>query len=910
MAGYKKFVKTYGLSNISAACLGGRTEDVESALKQCRDPANVTADTIYDESGWSPIHFACRKDHEAVVGLLLNSGFSPLVRTPEGNTPLHIASRNGCGNVVRELLEVAQESEALLECKNKEGNTPLHLACEAGQLEVVQKLVEGTHRKQLLSRSNGVGITPLGLAIQGSQWGIARLILERSSCTNPALTFDDFTQHVPACSMIHSLDNESLQVIITGDVNTGKSTLIKSLQTQGTVSRIVNSLFGIHNADQHKVGIVPSTTEYSIQNSKHQVIFHDLTGHRDYTHEAIFECTNKPLDSLFIVTVDMRCSDEAIEESISYWLTFLWQKCNRLGLGTGSSQRRPNVLVVGSFADQRLRRPNPHDRLNLICRSVAETRGGVYSHFSWLGNYTFDCQRPLSWAINQLRSILEDKCQQLQQKEHSMQPGCYILATLLETELASTPAIAFDALWTHIVNSDSPTCKLLPQNTDELLQLCKVLRDNTSIVLLPKSESSDSYQVWIVRNYREVVIDIHDILLESDLRNTASNGIVTCQSIEGAVPHQSQYPSNFIIQFLDHFKFCKRFDADCLQGSIQASRRNLMQHSKSVPAMSNSPQTTPTPHRTISQPSPVTRDPPPDLFFPCFTPQSTPEPWESNGHYTYSFAWVSMPCEDQECPFFMPGFVTRFLVHLIQMFAPSPLHSSSPIERKCTVWSQGVCWSDAEGIDACVAVHNNRAVTLSMRCLRAKEMACLELRNKVIHEIRYIQQEAHLDIKTNEYITGGDILPLLDPNIVQALYSMGEILEAVKEDRSTVLDTNGRNPQELDTLLYFEPYAILSDPLRKQLLHPEKANERLTDDFCMQFAQQLGSKWQDLAHYYKLPEAYISDLQEERAAYRTAMELLQNLRDARDCVRIQTYGELCHSFECISIFKSRDVLYM
>ena len=206
----------------------------------------------------------------------------------------------------------------------------------------------------------------------------------------------------------------------------------------------------------------------------------------------------------------------------------------------------------------------------------------------------------------------------------------------------------------------------------------------------------------------------------------------------------------------------------------------------------------------------------------------------------------------------------------------------------------------------CVSVHNNRSVVLSMRCLRNAEMRCLQLRNQIMDKVYELIARIHPETQLNEFLVPGDdntTLPLCDPSKLPARshYSKEEIRRAVLESHTVVCNIEGNDPKELETLLYFEPYCVLDHPLREQLL--SGSNERLSDDFCFTFAQQLGHRWKNLAQYYGLPDYYVSAIQEEeRAAYKIGMEMLLYLRDS-DNYGVHTYQDLHKSLQSISIFK-------
>ena len=524
---YSKLVTNYNFHVISAACLEGRVEAVQAALDAHEEPnsPNVNWGEVTDDVGWSPLHFACRQSGEAIVDLLLCRGFPPLITTPEGNTPLHLACQSGCVAVARRLL---RSSLAPLECKNSDGNTPLHVACQEGQAEVVKALLECSPPTTVSCSSNEAGATPLGLAIQNSDWESARLLIHYSPA-NPALFYSDLAVHVPACSVMKTLRDDPLNVFVMGDTNSGKSTFVRTLQTEGVVSRlasmVMSVIFGAQNVNQHRIGIVPTVTEFAVgHDQKHQVVFYDLAGHRDYTHEAIFECVHEPLKSLFIVTVDMRDQYSVIEQKILYWLSFAWQKCS-----WHSSQIRPNVLVIGAFADKCAR---AHDKLNLICRSLSDqNKDQLVSHFTWLGNLTMNCRRTYSWGMNQLRTLICDLCQQQEWEAHrSTPPECYLLGSLVLTE----PELAEDVvnvinLIQYILSSEDTLCKLLPQNEATLMELCHKLHHFSYIKFLNCSDGPDN--CYLIPNYRFLLTEINEKLCSPTLGQSTQRGILRRDNI-------------------------------------------------------------------------------------------------------------------------------------------------------------------------------------------------------------------------------------------------------------------------------------------------------------------------------------------------------------------------------------------
>lgn len=100
----------------------------------------------------------------------LNEGADINKKNGQGQTPLHIAARNGSKNVA----EVLIERGAKVGAKDNEGRTPLHLASENGHAPVIDLLI--ANRAQVNSRDK-MGRTPLHHAALGIRGSEAALVL-------------------------------------------------------------------------------------------------------------------------------------------------------------------------------------------------------------------------------------------------------------------------------------------------------------------------------------------------------------------------------------------------------------------------------------------------------------------------------------------------------------------------------------------------------------------------------------------------------------------------------------------------------------------------------------------------------------------------------------------------------------
>ncbi|KAK3008592.1 hypothetical protein RJ639_014711 [Escallonia herrerae] len=108
----------------------------------------------------------------------------------QGDTPLHIAARNGCSDIVQALVkcttrldkERVGEGKEMLRMLNKENDTPLHEAVRNCRFDVVKLLVK--EDPDFSCPVNNAEETPLYLASEKGYDDLVSLILE--TCTAPA----------------------------------------------------------------------------------------------------------------------------------------------------------------------------------------------------------------------------------------------------------------------------------------------------------------------------------------------------------------------------------------------------------------------------------------------------------------------------------------------------------------------------------------------------------------------------------------------------------------------------------------------------------------------------------------------------------------------------------------------------
>jgi ankyrin repeat protein len=167
--GYDRNVKdTYRQTPLSWAVRNGHEAVVKLLLEKDAELESK------DAFGQTPLLWAVRNGHEAVVKLLLEKGADAEFKSSYGQAPLWRALLNGHKVAVGLLLEKG----AKLESKSSNGQTPLSYAAENGHEAVVKLLLE---KGAELESKNKIGQTPLSWAASNGHEAVMKLLLENGA---------------------------------------------------------------------------------------------------------------------------------------------------------------------------------------------------------------------------------------------------------------------------------------------------------------------------------------------------------------------------------------------------------------------------------------------------------------------------------------------------------------------------------------------------------------------------------------------------------------------------------------------------------------------------------------------------------------------------------------------------------
>ena len=677
--------------------------------------------------------------------------------------------------------------------EDKEGNTPLHLACRFGSLEIVHRLLSKYNSKSM-TEVNSRGITPLGYALSGNHYKIARLFM-KLSLGNPAQKFPDFRQHFPSLSKEQSLDHP-VGIFVMGNRSTGKSTLIKSLQVKGAWNLVRGVFLPTTGVDHHSGGIVPSDVSSS---GYGRVKFYELASCHETMQEGIFLSLEKPIHSLFIITVSYKEKLKKIEASLLFWLSFIHQQYR-----SESSSIRPSIAVVASFLFYNkigaLRLDN-RTRLRIAYHRVLNQHYELCSCFNFLGKFSMDCRRSESPGMRQLRNVLCRKCNERRPVggEKSVPSSCYTLLNGLKSigeHRKTTPVMRLSNIEHHITECTSTgqpksLLSLLPAHAGDLKPLLECLEERKAIFTLKHLSPRDP---WVIYDEYKLISQIDSTLVERlKKESVVADSNPAVMEVEKLLECLSplSLSKGVLMNILHHFRIIETMsDREATKYLVPSILREMTHNSH---------------------------------YF---------NSWLPNDKYLPGFAWCIIPQPNQIMPFFMPHFLYRMLYELYATAVEGDMDTviMSHLGLYCT---------DPSGLEICLTVDSSM-VNLNMRCKKREEITCLQYRNKFLSAIHQLKEKYQPTLEIREYIISMKAVEMPIRKQKQVT-ECGKVIDELR--RNVITQCSNEN---IENYLYLEPCVWcrnLSQAHLRNLLNPALTDTLVSNEFLQDLKEQMQDKF-------------------------------------------------------------------
>ena len=668
-----------------------------------------------NNDGETPLHFACRYGHLNIAQYLIREEHcNPSCENNDGWTPLHYACCYGNLNIAQYLI---REGHCNPSCENKKGHTPLHIACINGHLNIAQYLIREEHCNP--SCENNDGNTPLHWACLRNHAHIVQYLLSTgrvnpltktkyggTALSSASRKYDIIKLFQPfeECRTAFPVHTFT-KLILTGDSGAGKTTITE------LIVRLASSTAVECVADVQRLtaGIVP----HHIQSEQlGNFVVYDFAGQQEYysSHAAVLEQVMRRSAAMFLCVVDLSESKEKICESLHYWLSFIDNACS-------TAEGRSHVVIVGSHADQVT--SSVEENSSLLQTIIATRR---VRRQEYVGCIAMDCRRANTDASRRLIATLTDSQKAITASQPVVHYYSHVVYAFLRTKLNVVGCTLHDLVSAVVKENDSS----LPNDQSVLVKILTTLSDRGLLLFIHHLHSS-----WVIVKTEALLNEVNGTLFAprqfKEHRDIlASNtGIVSTSSLLSVFPHHN---TDMLVGFLQSLNFCQPVEPSVLENT------NL--------------QTTPS-HSTADL-----------LFFPGLVQSKRPDSLVQQG--ALEFGWC-LGCVNPE-QYFSSRFLHILLLSVAYRFSRSVrrkvISSLLGLQRRCTVWKNGISWTDSDYITMLIELlDNNRRVLVAMSCSKDRPMEHAKLRCSLISLVHHLHQEHCPSVEVYEC--------LISPSLVQ-----------------------------------------------------------------------------------------------------------------------------------------------
>ena len=680
-----------GTTPLQNACCNGRLNIAQYLIRE--EHCNPSCE---DNSGTTPLQNACCNGHLNIAQYLIREEHcNPSCEDNSGTTPLQNACGNGHLNIAQYLI---REEHCNPSCEDNSGTTPLQNACCNGHLNIAQYLIREEHCDP--SGENNNGSTPLHIACFRSHAHIVQYLLSTGR-VNPltenkagrtALTYTTgkydiikLFQPFEECRIAFPVHTFT-KLILTGDSGAGKTTITE------LIVRLASSTAVECVADvQHlTAGIVP----HHIQSEQlGNFVMYDFAGQQEYysSHAAVLEQVMRRSAAMFLCVVDLSESKEKICQSLHYWLSFIDNACS-------TAEGQSHMVIVGSHADQVT--SSVKEKSSLLQTIIATRR---VMRQEYVGCIAMDCRRADTDASHSLITILTKSQKAIAASQPVIHYYSHVVYAFLRTKLNVVGCTLHDLVSAVAKENDFS----LPNDQSVLVEILTTLSDRGLILFIRYPHSS-----WIIVKTATLLNKINRKLFaprqfkEHKDIPASNTGIVPVSNLHKVFP---EYNLEMLVGFLTSFHFCQPVEPSVLENI------NL--------------QTTPS-YSTADL-----------LFFPGFVQSERPDSLVQQG--ALEFGWC-LGCDPEQ--YFSSRFLHILLLSVAYRFSQSVRRkvtsSLRDLQRRCTIWRNGISWTDSDNITTLIELlDNNRRVLVAMSCSKDRPMEHAKLRSSLISLVHRLHQE-------------------------------------------------------------------------------------------------------------------------------------------------------------------------
>ena len=816
-------VNVDGTTPLHCATIFGPTYIIQKMINKCAstpDCSNSKQETV--------LLLAAKAKNWTIVDTLLSKfDCYPMKADIDGNTPLHYTAMYGPTDINRKMIKHCkssldcvngrQEIPLLLAAKEKnwevvdmllseyscsptavdaEGNTVLHVAAKNGSSDLVASLL--SEYKVYSQPRNNSGYTPLYYASTNRH---SRIVAElvKHNC-NPATVDEDY-KILEQISHRKLSEGSLTKIFVIGNKSAGKSTLIEALKNETQQDPYFNDKVASHTA-----GIVPSvhqSEEYG------RVLFYDFAGDPEYysSHAAALERLLTSSHHIFLLVVDFSEEEEAILQTLGYWLTFI-------SYNSKDTQPKSQVIVVGSHAD--IIEAKGEDAKWKVCELFTEISSELYSHHPYtemVGYCSLDCRTCECARIEKLYKLLKQCClSPVSDESKQLSVGAIILLGVLQRDFKGVIACEVAQICMHIQLAEL----YLPQGLVSVYSYLQELNSQGVVLIVGNHEGLR--EEWVILDVSEFLATVHRKLFSSaSLLQVCSSRLL---SNVGIIPESdlrnvlAQFDIGLLQQCLKYLQYCFEVDdSEVLQSifaksvytqTAEAGTNGTTDSCTTLVKNCATVKTCATEHALLDNSSGTASYNSKLLFFPALLRGRRSEMHWYEESPACCKGWY-IECAG-EYDYFPPRFLHVLLLRLAFTFT-LPAHNTKKkrknldlFSRRCNMWKNGIYWLMQTDVECMVeVVKQNKALVVIVRSKKEFEADCACMFSNIIIKVLEARQDFCHSLAANAYLIHPDDLnQTFLPRVEDLhLFDMAEIKRALSNNENSVVSVGEQNFKRL-----------------------------------------------------------------------------------------------------------------
>ena len=689
----------YGSLPLHIACLNGHLNAAQYFITEKKCDPNSRG-----QNGFTPLHYASQCGHMDIIQYLTSElCCDSRISDENGNLPLHIACANGHLNATKFFIT---EQKCDPNCRNKYGSAPLHRATKNGHIHIIQYFIAELGCDPSIVDNNNRSV--LHLATYYGHRNIVQWLLRNNRVDIMAKDSDNKTcidlarerRHFHMVLQLESFNRFSIHIfsktVLTGNSGAGKTTLAK------VIAELKKNYFNPGNIAKvgiHTTGIVPSLIK-ACETVVGGMVLYDLAGQAEYhsSHSAVMETVMQQSPATFINVVDLNNTDVEIVQQLHYWINFIDNVTRKTAI-------KSSLVVVGSHFGQL-----SHKELQSKSSILTTELQKISLQHEYMGFIAIDCSNIEPTATYEFLSLVYKSHQAIIARLPPMSYYCHVLYSFLKSKLDHSYC-TLEEIISLLAHNDS----LVPSEASFIAELLSTLSGRGLIIFLKNQQQLE--KSWVVLDFESLLKKVNKVLAldEFEVSNT---GIVRSSTLKQLFP---QYNLEMLVGFIQTLELCHCVNLSGIENTFSFS--NIEECS---------------------------------FFFPSFLPKFRPiigpvSPYRKDA----TFGWCLYCKEETESHYFTSQFLHVLLLHLALSFSQA---SNAHFNRKCSMWTNGVCWDNEEGVRTAVELVDHKQCVMVVMSYKNRNVEYCKQRSEVIRLVLDLKQQLCSHLETAEYLTSCSFL--------------------------------------------------------------------------------------------------------------------------------------------------------